>query len=72
MKKSHHLAQRKRVADTLKRLRIRRGLSQADLATRARLHRTYVSLLERGRPNPSLYVLVQLAQALDVSVKELL
>ena len=39
-------------------------LSQEDLAERASLDRTYVSGIERGRRNPSLKILQQVADAL--------
>lgn len=48
--------------------RTQAGLSQEELAHQAGLHRTYVSLLERGRRNPSLSVVVALARALGVPV----
>ena len=43
------------------------GLSQEALAERAGLSRTYPSLLERGLREPTLTVLVQLADALHCS-----
>ena len=55
-------------------LRARRedaGYSQEELAERAGLHRTYVSLIERGQRNATLGVLEQLARALDVRMAEL-
>ena len=48
-----------------------RGLSQADLATRARLHLTYVSGVESGKRNASWNALVALAAALGVAPSEL-
>ena len=48
----------------IRRRREALGVSQEALAFRADLHRTYVSLLERGLRNPSLGVLAQLAAAL--------
>jgi CheY-like chemotaxis protein len=44
------------------------GISQEELASRAGLHRTYVSDLERGARNPSLESVEKLAQALELSV----
>ena len=48
------------------------GLSQEDTAFRARVHRTYVSLIERGRANPSLTVIVRLASVLDATLSSLM
>ena len=46
-------------------------MSQEDLAYEAGIHRTYVSLLERGAGNPSLDVIERLARALGVSITSL-
>ena len=43
-------------------------LSQEDLAERAALDRTYVSGIERGRRNPSLKILQQVADALGADL----
>ncbi|MBV8383373.1 MAG: helix-turn-helix transcriptional regulator [Planctomycetaceae bacterium] len=51
--------------------RLKRGLSQERLADLAGLHRTYVSLLERGRRMPSLYVIAKLAEALETTIVDL-
>lgn len=57
----------------LRRLRERAGLSQEALATKAGgLHRTEISLLERGEREPRLSTIVLLAQALEVKVATLL
>ena len=53
-------------------LRIAKGLSQEELAFRAEVSVPYLSDLERGRWNPSLAVLVDLASALKVHPSELL
>ncbi len=47
------------------------GLSQEDLADIAEIDRTYVSQLERAMVNPSLAVLVRVANSLDVSLSDL-
>ncbi len=63
---------RARFADNLRRQRVRRGLSQERLATLAQIHRTEVSLVERGEREPRLSTIVRLARALDVPPSALL
>ncbi len=46
-------------------------ISQGELASRAGLHRTYVSDVERGTRNPSIESVEKLAWALHVSVAKL-
>lgn len=58
------------VARNLKKLRVRRGLSQEVLAVDADIDRTYVSRLERGLENPTVAVLERLAEALRVEIAE--
>jgi transcriptional regulator with XRE-family HTH domain len=48
------------------------GLSQERLAELASLHRTYVSLVERGERNLTIDSMEKLANALDVQLRELL
>jgi transcriptional regulator with XRE-family HTH domain len=50
----------------LKELREERGLSQSELALESDLDQTFVSLLERGRRQPSLLSLFALCKALDI------
>ena len=61
-----------RFAANLRRLRGVAGLSQEDLAFRAGIHRTQVSLLEGGRRMPRVFTLVCLAGALGVTPNDLL
>jgi transcriptional regulator with XRE-family HTH domain len=56
---------------TVRALRTSRGLTQDALAERAQLHRTYVTDVELGRRNVSLYNIGRFAVALGVSMKEL-
>ena len=57
----------------IQRLREARGMSQRELARKARVTNGYVSQLEVGdKKNPSLAVLQRLAKALGVPVTELL
>lgn len=46
------------------------GLTQEALAARAGLHRTYVSLLERGRRSPTIATLDAVARALGLESAE--
>jgi transcriptional regulator with XRE-family HTH domain len=57
--------------EVLRELRQERGLSQEGLSFACERHRTYVSLLERGRSSPSLGTLWMLAKALEVRPSEI-
>ena len=52
--------------------RERLGVSQVRLGAAARMHRTEVSLLERGTRDPRLSTLVRLAKALGIAPATLL
>uniref|UniRef100_UPI0040498E92 helix-turn-helix domain-containing protein n=1 Tax=Fulvivirga sp. TaxID=1931237 RepID=UPI0040498E92 len=52
---------------TLKSIREEKSISQEKLAFRANLHPTYISLLERGKRQPSLSVIFKLAYELGYS-----
>ncbi len=66
------------MSDTLlplgKAIKARRSmlrLSQEELAERCGFDRTYISMLERGKRNPSLLNLLKLARGLETSVSQL-
>lgn len=61
-----------RFAHNLREARLERGWSQEELASRADLHRTYVSNLERATVNVSLANAVRLARTLKVSLDDLI
>jgi len=46
---------------------VKAGLTQEELADRAGVHRTYVSLLERDRKSPTMEVLFRLCKALHIA-----
>ena len=54
-------------ATVLKRERLRKALTQEQLASACSCHTTYISLMERGKKNPSLKILFCLSQALELS-----
>jgi transcriptional regulator with XRE-family HTH domain len=56
----------------LREVRQDRGISQEKLAELAGLHRTYVSSVERGERNISLFNIESLAHALHVKMAELM
>lgn len=56
----------------LRRARLALGLTQEELAERAKLHRTYVSQLERDEKSPTVAVLQRVCKALGVKASELL
>ncbi len=47
------------------------GLSQEQLSFRADLHRTYIGMIERAEKNITLLNIEKIANALNVSIKEL-
>jgi transcriptional regulator with XRE-family HTH domain len=62
----------KRIGMRLKALREAKGLSQAAMATKAKIAREYVNRLEAGRHDPTIGTLQRLAKALGVRVTKLL
>ena len=59
-------------AKNAKKIRLKQGLSQGDVARRLNLHRSYISGIERGIRNPSLKVVQKIAKALGVNANALL
>jgi transcriptional regulator with XRE-family HTH domain len=60
-----------RFAFNVRRLRVAADISQEELAFRADIHRTQVSLIESGERLPRLETLVKLAGALGVTTNDL-
>ncbi len=63
---------RKLVGDNFARLRRERGLTQEEMEERSGFSQQYLSDLERGKRNPTVITLYELAQALGVSHVDLL
>jgi len=61
-----------RLGQNLKRIRTKKKMSQGDIARALDVHRAYVSGIENDKRNPTLATLEKLANALGVSVSELL
>lgn len=62
----------KDLAKNLKSARLEAGLSQEALALAADVDRTYVSQIERGIGNPSIFVIAKLSLLLNVDISLLL
>jgi transcriptional regulator with XRE-family HTH domain len=63
---------RKLVGSNFARLRREKGLTQEQVEERSGFSQQYLSSLERGRRNPTVITLYELAQALGVSHVDLL
>lgn len=62
---------RDRFAVNLRKARDAAEISQEELAKRCDLHRTEISLLERGGREPRMGTIIKLACALDVTPEDL-
>jgi transcriptional regulator with XRE-family HTH domain len=60
------------LGDRVQRFRERASLAQDELADRSGLHRTEVSLIERGGREPKVGTVLKLAFALEIEPGELL
>lgn len=52
--------------------RLKRGLSQEDLANKAGVHRTYIGMIERGEKNITLENIEKISKAFEISLDNLL
>ncbi len=50
--------------------RMRLGLSQEELATRAGVHRTYIGMIERAEKNITLENINKIAKALEIRIAD--
>lgn len=71
-KGARRISARNRFAESLRRIRTQKGLSQEDLADLADLHRTYVGSVERGERNISVDNMEALAEALGADLSDML
>ena len=61
----------KKLGENLRKLRLKKNMSQVDLANALSVDRAYISNIENGRMNPTLSTLEKIAGALKVSIKDL-
>jgi transcriptional regulator with XRE-family HTH domain len=60
-----------KIGDNLKRQRVRKALTQEELARKARLTTASVARIERNETEPRMSTLRKLAKALDIDPAEL-
>jgi DNA-binding XRE family transcriptional regulator len=58
-------------AKALKEVRAEHGISQEALGLEANYHRTYMSLLERGKMNPTLRTILSIAAVLGIPAADI-
>ena len=58
--------------EKVREMRKKQGYSQEELGAKAKLHRTYIGMIERGEKNITLENIEKLAKALNSPVKNFL
>lgn len=61
-----------RLGENLKQIRLRKGMSQGDVASKIGADPAYISGIENGRRNVTLATIDKLANALEVDVDKLI
>lgn len=70
--KKERLKLQKKFGEHLIMLRKSMGITSAELARRCYMERSNIARLEKGRSNPSLYVLKKLSLGMDIKLEDLL
>jgi transcriptional regulator with XRE-family HTH domain len=61
-----------KLAKQIKTVRLEKKISQEALAHKCDFDRTYISMLERAKRNPTYFNLLRLCEGLEISISELL
>ena len=61
-----------KLGKNLKRIRIKKGISQGEISRILKVDKSFVSNIENGKTNPTLSTIAKIAQAVGVSVGELM
>ncbi|MBT3621427.1 MAG: helix-turn-helix transcriptional regulator [Flavobacteriales bacterium] len=59
------------LGNRIKSIRKEKGISQSELAWRCNKDKQSIERIENAKVNPSIFILSQLAKALDISLSEL-
>ncbi len=62
----------RKLGKNLKRIRIKKGISQGDIVRTLGMPKSFVSSIENGKTNPTLATITKIAKAIGVSVGELM
>ena len=68
----HRKDSSKKLGINLKKLRLKKKMSQGDISRKLGVDRAYISSIENGRMNPTLSTLEKLAEAINVPSSKLL
>ncbi len=60
------------LGDTIRRIRISKGISQEELALLAEVDRSYMGRVERGENNAAMLTLARIARGLGISIAKLM
>jgi len=58
----------KRFGKSVAKIRMKKGFSQAELAYRCGVHRTYIGAIERGEKSPTLNTVDKILDGLEIDV----
>lgn len=61
----------KKIGERIIKLRTQKGLSQSDLARACNKDRQAIEKIENGRVNPTLYTLLEISEALQIPLSDL-
>lgn len=62
----------KKLAENMRKIRMRKKMSQGDICRALGVDRAYISNIESGKQNPTLSTIEKIAKALGVKIDELL
>jgi len=62
---------KQRIGARTKQIRFKKGMTQQKLSERMEINSKYLSSIERGKENPTLNILIKLAESLEVHLNEI-
>ena len=61
-----------KLGKNLKRIRTAKGITQGDIVRKLKVGRGFISNIENGKANPTLSTIAKIAEAIEVSIGELM